>query len=331
MLEKIAAVRAAIFSSREPAGEALLAEFETFAQRAERATLKFALGGRAEQLDCAAAGLRVDVELPRFVAAARAAGAAREACERAEARLVRAAFVPRSLRCVCGLDIPLVEASNDGHCPECGAVYMLNGLLATAPQLSSQDGLRAKSGQFVPGRHLEQWLRNLFAEESNEVLSRPGDVCGEKLVAQLREDARQKNMPLQLLTTNEMRQLLRDRRLTVLNSHVTLLLKLVTGVSPPPLSETTRQVLSRYFDLAIAARAELDAAAAEAAGVAVKASRGYYPSYIKRILEAILPPNAPERAIFKFIHVQGADTVRRGNAAWAQIAKKIGLPGAGDK
>jgi hypothetical protein len=203
-------------------------------------------------------------------------------------------------------------------CPECALGRPLFGTVFDESQYYSQEGQKSKSGAFNPHRHYDFWMTHLQAREPEEELGDPNDpdnMCGEKLLAELRRKTSERRKVLQLLSVADMRKLLVEVGRTDLNKNIPLLMRLLTGHGPPPLPEELCQRVSKIFTQAIEIR--------ESIRCQGRANRNYYPYYIFKILDAILPSKDPSRRILYYIYLQGQDTIDKNDAEWELICEYL--------
>jgi hypothetical protein len=203
--------------------------------------------------------------------------------------------------------------------PECGAIRELVGTVFDGSQFYSQEGQKAKSGAFNPNRYYEYWITRIQALESDEVLgdrADPENTQGEKLLETLRKMVRRDRAILRLLDLYQVREMLSEIGRADLNRNIPLILKKLTGVGPPPHPAEVLVRAAVLFSKAIEVSERIRPSDLD--------NRKYYPSYIFRILDHLLPPDDHKsRRIFYYIYVQGADTVAVNDAEWALICEEL--------
>jgi hypothetical protein len=220
----------------------------------------------------------------------------------------------------CGENIHIDLSKFEMVCYECGLVYESDNFMTEDQQFYSQDQQRPKSGAFNPNRHFQQWWIRILAKESEEELGNkddPDNMCGEKLLSSLRSIIRRDKKILKLLTVVDVRTMLRELNMTEYNKNISLILKKLTGIGPPQIPDS------------IAFRAENLFTRAIEIGEKVKKpdrfNRNYYPFYIFKILEFLIPESNHElRRIFYYIYIQGKDTVESDDLEWEKICKELG-------
>jgi rubrerythrin len=220
----------------------------------------------------------------------------------------------------CEVDMEVDSDTAELRCPSCRATRELAGTVFDDAQFYNQEGQKAKSGSFKPNRHLRFWITHILAQESEEELSDPQDPedrCGAKLLSRLREIVRRDHKVLRLLSVEDVRGMLQEVGRTNLYYNTSLILKKLTGRGPPSLPE--RYLLRTEKIFADANRVREQVANGE------RVHRNYYPFYIHRIWDAILPADDEEgRRALDYIHMQGEDTVANNDAEWKRVCEGLG-------
>lgn len=210
--------------------------------------------------------------------------------------------------------------------PQCGQVQeMMVGAAAEDP---APDGGRSRSGQFDPNQHFGTWMGHIMTNCSDRVLgdSREGNAHGELLVASLRARmARNGTKPLDL-TIVKVRALLKELGYSKHNENAALLLKVLSGRAPPTLSDEIVALVSSYFARVLEAFSDIHKSGAGGAGASKRKNKCYYPYYIYKILEQIVPVDDKEqRRILDYIYLQKQETIISNDQDWQKICKKIDL------
>jgi hypothetical protein len=203
----------------------------------------------------------------------------------------------------CLIPLSVNAEHSELECTECGLGRMLMGTVFDDSQYYNQEGQKAKSGLFNPNRHYRFWMDHIQAREPEEEIGNPDDstnVYGETLVARLRGI------------------IARGTKIgrSDLNKNIPLLLKLLTGVGPPALPESICQRVEKIFSQAI----EIG----ERVRPAGRTNRNYYPYYIFKILDAVLPANdRSSRGILFYIYLQGKETVDKNDREWEETCAEL--------
>lgn len=214
----------------------------------------------------------------------------------------------------------LVDASrSELQCSTCGAIRELIGTVFDDSQFYSQEGQKAKSGTFNPNRHFQFWWMHILAREPEEEIGDRSDsknMYGEKLIEQLKVIISRDQHILQLLSVNDIRLMLRELGQTDLNKNVPLILKKLTGLGPPHISDTIAIRVENLFSKAL----EMS----EIVRQKTRVNRNYYPYYIYKILEQVIPEaDFEQRRILFYIYIQSRETVESDDADWELICKEM--------
>ena len=210
----------------------------------------------------------------------------------------------------CQEEMAINSETSELTCAGCGKVRELVGIVFDDAQFYSQEGQKAKSGAFNPNRHFRFWIDRILAREPGEELGDkddPDNTYGELLLEQLRGIVRRDQKILRLLTVDDVRAMLKETGRTDLNKNVPLIMRRLTGIGPPQLSEAICHRVEKLFSKAI----EIG----ERVRPASRTNRNYYPYYIYKILDAILPEEknpedlAEARRVLYYIYMQGQDTL----------------------
>ncbi len=222
-------------------------------------------------------------------------------------------------RCeTCGVPMDVDPEKSELRCGGCNVVRQLVGTVFDESQFYSQEGQKSKSGSFNPNRHFYHWWTHLLAREPEEEIGNPDDpdnLYGEKLIEGLRVIIRRDNKILRFVTVYDARNMLRELSRTDLNKNVPLIMKRLTGVGPPQPGDQLTIRVERIFSVAI----EIG----ERSRRAGRVNRDYYPFYIGKILDAILPEKDPLRRILYYIYLQGTDTLIADDLDWEVICDEL--------
>ncbi len=219
----------------------------------------------------------------------------------------------------CGGDMAVDAGRSELRCGECGALRELVGTVFDDSQFYSQEGQKAKSGTFNPNRHFQFWWAHILAREPEEEIGDkddPDNLYGEKLLEALRGIVVRDRKVLRLLTVNDVRAMLREVGRTDLNKNVPLILKKLTGIGPPQVADTVAVRVENLFTKAI----EIG----ERVRRAGRVNRNYYPYYIYKILDQLIPEDDSEiRRVLYYIYIQSKETVEADDADWEQICLEL--------
>ncbi len=218
----------------------------------------------------------------------------------------------------CNAEMVIDPDHSELRCLHCSAIRELDGTAFDDAQFYSQEGQKAKSGTFNPNRHFQFWWMHILAREPEEELGDPNDPddnYGEKLLENLRTIVRRDRKILRFLNVDDMRAMLRELEKTGLNKDVPLLLKKLTGVGPPSPPDSLGMKVEKLFSKAIDIGERLRPAD--------RTNRNYYPFYIMKILDCILPENDENRRIIYYIYLQSDDTIVKDDIEWKEICAEM--------
>lgn len=222
---------------------------------------------------------------------------------------------------VCGAHMVVDPIKSELKCPisNCGTVKELVGTVFDDSQFYSQEGQKAKSGTFNPNRHFQLWWTHLLAREPEESIgnkSDPENLYGEKYLNRMMSIIKRDNKVLRLITVDDVRSMLSECGLTDLNKNVSLIMKKLTGIGPPNIPDSIAVRAENLFTKAV----EID----ETIRRSNRSNRNYYPFYIHRILDSILPENDSEnRRMLYYIYIQSQDTVESDDLDWERICSQL--------
>ena len=220
----------------------------------------------------------------------------------------------------CHINMMIDANRSELHCQSCGHIRELVGTVFDDFQFYNQEGQKAKSGTFKPNRHFQLWWSHILAREPEEELGDKKDLdnqYGEKLITDLRKLIENNTgIILRRLTVDNIRDMLMKIGKTQFNKNVPLILKKLTGIAPPHLPDTLAVRVENLFTKAIEISEEVRRKD--------RVNRNYYPYYIYKILEQILPEDDYEsRRILFYIYIQSDTTVRSDDRDWEEICKKL--------
>jgi hypothetical protein len=207
---------------------------------------------------------------------------------------------------LCDAIMILDDGKLDMTCPECG--YIKENLDMHCESIKD----RYKTGTFKPKNHHKVWMNHILGiEPESEVKNLP------KVLDDMRAIIRRDNRILRLLTVDNVRSMLKELKRTELNKNTTLLLKKLTGISPPHISKEYLRESEICFMKVSEVRDNLPSK---------KSNRKYYPYYIYKIFDCILPRSDREsRRILFYIHLQGRNTLINNDAEWREICKRLSM------
>lgn len=220
---------------------------------------------------------------------------------------------------LCNNNMSVDYNQSELKCDHCGMIKELICSTFDNIQFYNQEGQKIKSGTFNPNRHFHFWWTHILAKESEEELGNkkdPDNQYGEKIIKQIKSIIVRDHKILQLLTVNDIRSFLREIERTDLNKNVPLILKKLTGIGPPNISDEITIKVERLFTktIEIGNRIKYDN----------RINRNYYPYYIYRIIEAITTEKDIElRRILFYIYIQSKETIELNDLDWEKICNEL--------
>ena len=222
----------------------------------------------------------------------------------------------------CGCTMIVSGDGSEMQCMNCACIYDVSCAIFEDVLNPNQDAPRPKMTQTKPNRHLHNWWIHILAMEPEEEIGdnkNPADVRGELLVNQMRKLIKDSKIILRTLTVSDTRDILRKMGRTNLNRNVSLLMKKITGIGPPVPNENLYKIVETLFNIA----AEVGSTIPRPDGKS-RSNRDYYPYYIMKILDAILPDSdIYHRRILYYIHIQKGDTLAADDKHWECICNRM--------
>ena len=218
----------------------------------------------------------------------------------------------------CGNEMIIDSIRSELQCKECATIKPLTGIVFEDSQFYNQEGQKAKSGTFNPNRHFQFWWMHILAKESEEELgdSNPQNIYGELVFEELNKIIIRDRKVLRRLTVNDIRIMLREIKKTDLNKNVPLILKKITGIGPPSISEDIAIRTENLFTKAIELGEQIKRGS--------RVNRNYYPYYIYKILEQLIPDSDYEsKRVLYYIYIQSKETVETDDNDWEQICMEL--------
>ncbi len=221
----------------------------------------------------------------------------------------------------CGVEMHVDTTRSELRCPVCNRIKSLVGMVFDESQLYSQEGQKAKSGKFKPSRHREMWLKHIQGLESEDELSdpnNPDDICGTVTLEKIRQVIRQENMMMMLMSVDDYRSILEKIGRTDLYRNIPLIMRKISGFGPPLLDEKTLHKIIYLFSKIVDTSGEVSLKTLEG-----RKNHDYYPYYLFKIIEFIIPENDPQRRILFYIYLQGDDTLAKDDVEWKERCQYV--------
>lgn len=213
----------------------------------------------------------------------------------------------------CKKEMQLVSSTSELICNKCGLCQDLYGTVFEDDQFYYQEGHRSKHGSYDPSKHCRYWIDRIQARESKEI--------PQKVIDAIRKCISDNNIKnIDSLSCKDIRKFLSSTKNSIYNEHIPLIRKIITGQSPPQITEKEVQLITIYFDKVIKVYEEIKPAD--------KTNVPYHPYIIYKIIEQILPRKTFEDRtriynILNSIHLQSRETLIENDKTWKQICDRI--------
>jgi hypothetical protein len=213
----------------------------------------------------------------------------------------------------CNKDMKILPSSSEIVCIGCGRSEILNGTVFEDEQFYYQEGQRTKHGSYDSTKHCKFWIERIQARESKAI--------PESVINSIKNSIRHNNIKnIEEITCEEIRKYLRQTKNTSYNEHIPLIRKIITGVTPPQLTDREVQLIVLIFSKAVKIYEEIKPPD--------KTNVMYHPYPIYKIIEHILKaPNMKRRrnAILSCIHLQSRETLIENDIIWEKVCKYIDI------
>lgn len=240
----------------------------------------------------------------------------RELCKKYEETLIRYdnPVIIHALCDTCKCKMTILSNTSEIRCDMCGFIKELNGTVFEDDQFYYQEGQRSKHGSYDPTKHCRFWLRRIQAREYVEIDENVLDLLKNCI---LRDNIVCKRH----ISCDKIRNYLRETKNSQYNEYVPLIRKILTGISPPQLTDVEVHLTINYFTKVI----HIFFGETKSSK---KINCPYHPYFIYKILEQIIPPpkgcnDYRKQEILSCIHLQSRDTLIENDRIWKPICEKI--------
>jgi len=209
----------------------------------------------------------------------------------------------------CQVDMVMVYNTSEYLCEKCGLSEFIKGN-SYDKEASSYTNVMKKIS-YDSSKHCRFWVERIQAKESLEIEQN----ILEKIKNKLKQDSCYSPSDT---TCSTIRKNLRILHYTRYNEHVPLIRKMITGISPPQLTDQELYLIYNYFDKVVYIFNTIKAAN--------KSNCLYHPYFIYKIVEQILINNnnfARLQGILSCIHLQSRDTLIINDRIWKIICEKM--------
>ncbi len=213
----------------------------------------------------------------------------------------------------CNKDMKMISISSEMVCTECGQTTVLSGTVFEDEQFYYQEGQRSKHGSYDSTKHCKFWIDRIQARESKTI--------PESVINSIKKNIRYNNIKnVEELTCEEIRKYLRQTKNTSYNEHVPLIRKIITGITPPQLTDEEVQLIILLFSKSVKVY--------EKVKPFNKMNVMYHPYPIYKIIEHILKdPKMKKRKndILSCIHLQSRETLIDNDETWEDMCKYLNI------
>lgn len=155
-------------------------------------------------------------------------------------------------------------------------------------------------------RHFERWIFRIQGQTTDDAVPSVGD--------EITAIARRESVDPRTLDIYRIRQYLYRLRRSGLNNVSAAIMQYISGVAPPTLPPETVDQAAALFSEVVRVRRDI---------LHLTGGINCYPFLIYKILEAIIPPDAPHRRILFYIYLQKPKTLKAADQDWARTCRKI--------
>ncbi len=166
---------------------------------------------------------------------------------------------------------------------------------------------RRVTGDQSIARHFERWVKRILGQEGHALVAAAGErirvlAVGDRIV-------------LRNITVYHVRDYLQRLKFSALYPFIASVMRCVSGVAPPNLSQTTIDRASALFTEVIEVRSSI---------LKLVSGVNSYTYFIYKIFESIIPPEETDhRRILYYIHLQKPDTLEDHDREWERVCRFI--------
>ena len=215
------------------------------------------------------------------------------------------------------LELTAAFACSDRRAPEADDICVaLAGLSpprprtppAAAPAVAAtpDDGGRRFATDQSITRHFDRWIFRIQGQATDDAVR----VVGDEIAA----IAQREGIDPRTLDIYRIRQYLGRLRRSGLNNVSAAIMQYISGIAPPTLPPETVDRAAALFSEVVRVRRDV---------LHLTGGITCYPFLIYKILEAIIPPDAPHRRILFYIYLQKPKTLKAADQDWARTCRKI--------
>ena len=234
------------------------------------------------------------------------------------------------LVCVdCNINLIVIYEVAELICPKCSQIDKYSSSMFEENYVIDN----AQNNKFIKNnsvdRHIRVCLDHILAIEPIDEIGDKNDtnnVYGEKIIKQIISIIKSEKKILKHTTVYDFRTILKQLKCTKYNKNIPRLMKLVTGIGPPTISEHTYQLVIHLFTNSMELLNDIKQQKYKNGDNDFSdKSSSYYSHFIYKILEAKLAKDNPERRVLYYIYLQSQDTINNHDTDWFSICDKLGI------
>jgi hypothetical protein len=196
-----------------------------------------------------------------------------------------------SFVCKCNKEIVISSDELEYICGNCGIMTMVFGSQTCDVNSSPQYLNKPKYPRHHPNKHCKLWIGRIQAWNGPDI---DNDVF-KTIICLIKRD----NINIKKIKCEQMRRYLKECKLTKYNNFIPYLRKIITGVSPPQLrSEELGGLYFLFNKISLVLK-----------NTCPERNISYYPFFIYKILDFILPNGIRKSRILECIHLQSVNTI----------------------
>ena len=209
--------------------------------------------------------------------------------------------------CICKNKMEIDIINSIIICKNCGIIKELCGMIS---EYDDNENIKNKNNSYVSSKHCKYWVDRIQGKETTEIANI--DIVVTKLKNFIKRD---RILNINYITYDIIRSYLKEIEHTNYNEHVTLLRKLITGITPPSFTDYEKELIYIYFDKIIYRFNEIKPKD--------KKNCSYHPYFIYKIIEHILPNGFRKIQILNCIHLQSRETLINNDIIFKTICDDI--------
>jgi hypothetical protein len=210
-----------------------------------------------------------------------------------------------SFVCKCDNLITISSDELEYICDKCGITTIVFGSYSDDSNSSVIYLNKPKYPRHHPNKHCKLWIGRIQASNGPDINS---DIFNK-----IHECIKRDNVNIKKIKCNQMRLYLKESKLTKYNNFVPYIRKIITGISPPQLR--VDELCELYF--------LFNKIAAVLKNICPDRNISYYPFFIYKILDFLLPNGIRKSRILECIHLQSVNTINVVDDLYQQACNEI--------